>query len=400
MSENNLLSGNLHFIEFAELLQFLGTKAATGILTLTSSYVEYPGKIYFKSGNPIHAENGHVKGMEALLSFFGWTKGNFEFFVENVDLENTIKRNRMQIALEGTKLLDDGLIKKIGPVTFQEEKKSKTRSTIPIVKGPIVDYGYVADEEEYSDGMEIVQQGKHGKWLWVILEGNVKIVKQTPKGEVVILNLGTGSFIGSLSSFLMEGTVRSATAVAIDNVQLGVLDFQRLSKEFISVSQEFRELLINLDKRLKKVTTTTVEIFIEEYNLMQKVKGMKPIIKQSESDEKLYIITKGEAIIIKDIDGKLKVPLMTLGENDYIGHIPFIDMGLEPHYAAVYGSKDIELKEVNINSFKEDFDNLSSTFKNLIESTGTYISVTSMLACDYQKRSVLKKSGVFFKVHS
>ena len=132
------------------------------------------------------------------------------------------------------KMLDEGLIEKLGPVSFGSKTASgegDIDSTIPLLKGPLVDYMYVADEEDYNSGDIIVQQGKYGNWLWVVLAGTVDIRKETPKGPVTILRAERGAFIGNISVFLEHSSVRNYTAVASEDVQLGVLDSQLLSME-------------------------------------------------------------------------------------------------------------------------------------------------------------------------
>ena len=43
-----------------------------------------------------------------MFSLFGWTEGRFEFTQEPVACERTIKKGRMEIILDGLRLLDDG----------------------------------------------------------------------------------------------------------------------------------------------------------------------------------------------------------------------------------------------------------------------------------------------------
>jgi CRP-like cAMP-binding protein len=167
----------------------------------------------------------------------------------------------MGIILEGMKLLDDGHIKKVGPANTADKAADMKRllSKTAIVKGPLVDYMYVVDEEDFFDGEHIVEEGKHGSWIWVILEGVVDIVKEVDSGTIPIIRIGDGSFIGSMASFLLQGHIRTATAVAVGNVQLGVLDSQRLAQEYAGMSLEFRTFLTSLDKRLKQLTDRIVE---------------------------------------------------------------------------------------------------------------------------------------------
>ena len=221
---NAALSGDLTFISLGDILQLLGSNGSTGILRIMSKYAPEPGLIYCMDGNPVDASNGSLRGLDALFSLFGWVEGNFEFTQEKVQKENVIKKSRMELILDGLSMLDDGVIEKLGPISFEKKvsDSSGVKTTIPLIKGPLVDYMYVVDEEEFSDGSIIAEEGKHGSWVWVILEGVVEIVKETSQGPLKLHRLGAGAFIGSVASFLMGDNVRGASVVAVGNVQLGV----------------------------------------------------------------------------------------------------------------------------------------------------------------------------------
>ncbi|MBW1893155.1 MAG: DUF4388 domain-containing protein, partial [Deltaproteobacteria bacterium] len=165
MSKNIVLSGTLEFLSISDVLQLLGTNKCSGVLRIKSRYAEDQGLVYIKDGNPVDAKNHSLKGIEAINSLFGWIEGEFEFAKEPVIKKNTITKNRMEITLDAMKMLDEGLIEKLGPISFAGGATADTddsNHSIPIVKGPLVDYMYVADEEDYKDGETIVQQGKYG----------------------------------------------------------------------------------------------------------------------------------------------------------------------------------------------------------------------------------------------
>ncbi len=382
---NIVLAGSLEFLSLGEVLQLLGSIGSTGILRITSKYAWNPGLIYLLNGNPVNASVDSLSGIEAVYSLFGWTEGDFEFTLEQVETENVIKKSRMEIILDSLRMLDDGVIKKLGPVSFDKISDSSGKSaTISIIKGPLVDYMYVVDEEEFTDGQEIVMEGKHGNWIWVILEGVVEIIKKTAHGPVTILRIGDGAFIGSIASFLMGGSVRSATVVANGNVQLGVMDLKRLSIDFSCLSDEFKEIVLSLDKRLKQVTERAVGINIDYDRIDRLIKDNKPIVKQGEAEDKIYIILEGEAWIVRYTDNK-HVMLANLCKGDVFGHVPFFDTGHEPFSASVYGSNDLEVRTVNPEDLRNEYNHLPSIFKNIVEDVATCISVTTRLACKYIK---------------
>ena len=390
-----VLAGNLNFLSLGDILQLLGSNASTGVLRITSRYAQDLGLIYFHNGNPVNASVGSLAGVDAVNSLFGWLEGEFEFIEEKVDGENVIKKSRMQIILDCLRMLDDGQIEQLGPVTFTKKSShpSDSLSNRPIVRGPLIDYTYVVDEEEVRAGNKIVGEGKHGGWLWVILEGTAEIIRETPQGPLKLLRIGEGAFIGSIASFLLlEGSVRSAAITAINNVLLGVLDLRQLSADFLRMSNQFRSLLISLDKRLKQVTNMAVDIKLENIKVEEFINGKTQVFTQGENVENLFTITEGEAHIIRKTENGY-VPLANLYQGDFFGHLPFLDIGQEPYSASVFGSKDLKISEMDPHILEQEYNQLSSTFKNFIEHLANCILVTSMLACEFGKNIGIKKTG-------
>ena len=385
---NYVLSGNLKFLSLGDVLQFLGSNASTGVLRITSKYVQDPGLIYFVKGNPVNAEVGPLKGLDAVNSLFGWTDGEFEFSEEDITAEVVIKKSRMEIILDGLSMLDDGQIERVGPLSFEEKLAdiSGKASTLPIIRGPLVDYMYVVDEEEAYAGTNIVKEGKHGSWFWVILEGVAEVYRETPKGPLEILRIGEGAFIGSIASLLLlEGNVRSTTIVAVDNVQLGVIDFRRLSVDFLRMSNELRNLTISLDKRLRQITDMVVNLYLKKVKADDYIAGKKQVIQQGEGDEGFFTIQEGEASVVRHTENGY-VPLANLYAGDFFGHVPFLDIGQEPYSASVFGSEDLDTVKMDPGILQKEFEQLSATFKHLIEFLATTVSATTIVACDIQKK--------------
>ncbi len=391
MRDSVVLAGSLNFLALGDIMQLLGANSSTGILRLISRYAADPGFIYFENGNPINAACGTTTGIEAVYELFGWTDGEFEFTKENILTQRVITKSRMGIILEGLKMVDDGQVKQVGPgAVSRKQIATGSSDATPIVKGPMVDYMYVADEEDFFDGEYIVEEGKHGSWIWVILEGVVEIVRETPEGPLPIVRLGDGSFIGSLSSFLIQGHIRTATALAVGNVQLGVLDSQRLAQEFAQLTPEFRGFLVSLDKRLKQLNERAIELRQKQLSTDGYIDNKKPVIKQGSTEEDLYIIREGNSSIVRH-DEIGQIPLVQLYKGDYFGNMPFLDLGHEPEFASVLANKDLKVRKVEIAKIQKEYNNLSTTFKNFIDNVSTCISVSTKVVCNYYKKYGLRK---------
>jgi len=123
-------------------------------------------------------------------------------------------------------------------------------------------YVYVLNEEDYPTNAVIVREGSKGDWLYVILEGQVKVKKNTPKGMVTIGTLIEGDIIGEIVLFdvLEADRIRTATVIADGPVKVGVLDSNRLLKDFESVSPQLKGLIKTLVARLKDTTQRAVQL--------------------------------------------------------------------------------------------------------------------------------------------
>lgn len=390
MTTKVVLSGDLDFLSLGDIIQLIGSNAGTGELRIMSRYVPEPGLIYFSKGNVVDGSIPDRSGLEAVFALFGWTEGEFEFSEGPVAGDKTINAGRMEIILDGLRKVDDGETPKLGPVVI-ENNSAKNRESVPLLKGPLVDYMYVLDEESFTAGQKIVQENKHGGWIWVILEGTVDIVKESARGPLTVLKLGPGSFIGNVASFLFQDNIRTATVIAVTDVQLGVLDSQRLTEEYALRSQEFRNFVLRLDSRRIELTERAVDIYDKKDLLKKFAKGKRPIIRQGKKFDKFFKITYGEGCIIKQSDSGT-VFLGNLREGDYVGPVHFLDINHEPYNASILASKDLETAPVNIHKLYEEYQLLSPTLKNLISSIATSISVTTHVACDFHMNNLKEKN--------
>ena len=127
-----------------------------------------------------------------------------------------------------------------------------------------IDPFLILEEEEYKDGDVILREGTSTDWIYIVLEGQVRIQKSTPKGVVSITTLGEERVVGEMA-FLEKGKVsRAASAVALGYVRLGVLDHDKLTKEYDLLSPLFKKLILTLVRRLRYVTDAAVRLITKQ----------------------------------------------------------------------------------------------------------------------------------------
>lgn len=378
--KKKVIEGDLSFLNLGDLLQLLSTDSRTGILTLYNSNFNEPGIIYIKNGNPYDASSKSLKGINALYSLFGWISGRFEFVQEDFNKIDCIKKRMMAVVLDALRVLDEGGIKKYNDSDSEKETDKIVKSLVSSIKGPFIEYSSVVDEDEYPDGANIVTQGRHGNWLWVILDGNVDIFKQSENGDTLVLTSGPGAFIGTLSTILQPDNTRSASAIAHGQVQLGVIDTQKIYNELSYIDDEFKKVIISFDNRLKKITNRFAEIKSGVDKNIGLHKPSKILINQGDKVQKVFKIIQGEAYIVKKTESNF-IYIMTLGKDDFIGNIPFLSLDYEPYSMSVYASDDLKLDVIDLDKITTEYEKLSITVKNIIEYTSMCISVTTNNSC-------------------
>ncbi|WP_373499452.1 cyclic nucleotide-binding domain-containing protein [Desulfococcus sp.] len=387
--EKVALAGNLGFLSLGDILQLIGSSGGSGVLEISSPYRQEPGCIYFSKGNIINAHTPDAKGLDAVYALFGWLDGEYEFREQPVSVHKVITSNRMEIILDGLRLIDDGKTEILGP--SPPERTGPDPTAPPLIRRHFVDYTYVVDEEFYSTGEKVTQEKRHGNWIWVVLEGTLDIIKSTPKGPLTVTRVGSGAFIGSVTSFLFQENTRKATVVATTDVQLGVLDAQRMAQEFATLRPELRNFILSLDRRLNQATTACVDQYLGIDNASKVIRDKHQKLIRDPKERRLARIERGNAIIMRETaHGGLYIANLTPG--DYIGAVPFLDIGHEPHQASVFASGSLATVDIDLKTLGEEYEDLSLTLKNLIENVAINISLTTNVAGNLLKRNRQKSS--------
>jgi len=122
-----------------------------------------------------------------------------------------------------------------------------------------------AIEEKYKDGDIIFEEGSSGDWIYVVESGAVEISKIMHGEKEVLLELGPGEIIGELG--FITKMPRTATARAVGDTTVGIIDPISFEQEFNRLSPDFQAVLISLATRLKETTETLY--------LMKKISGEK-----------------------------------------------------------------------------------------------------------------------------
>ena len=115
-------------------------------------------------------------------------------------------------------------------------------------------YGYIVKEEVFPNQATIIEEGKYGDWVYIVMEGRVKTKKRTSKGMLTINTLGEGSIVGEIPFLKKTDRLRTASVVADGQVKLGVIDKDRLEKEYEALSPQLKSLVRTMVLRLEETT--------------------------------------------------------------------------------------------------------------------------------------------------
>jgi CRP-like cAMP-binding protein len=106
----------------------------------------------------------------------------------------------------------------------------------------------------FKPGQIVFEEGGQARDVFVILQGRVRIRKQTSKGLVTLAVLEQGHVLGETSFFDKTALLRAAAAVAETDVVLGVLDREKIQQEFSFISPIQQEILAGLARRIRLTT--------------------------------------------------------------------------------------------------------------------------------------------------
>lgn len=156
----------------------------------------------------------------------------------------------------------------------------------------------IASEETYKDGQTIIEEGSSGDWVYVVLSGSVEISKTIGGRKFIITALEQGEVFGELG--YLGAIKRTATAKAIGETTIGVIDRSFLDQEFNKLSGPFRGILVATVKRFRNLIDRTCEFSSRQDARAQKTLTLT--FKDRKSFVKAYTgnISKGGLFIMTE----------------------------------------------------------------------------------------------------
>lgn len=122
--------------------------------------------------------------------------------------------------------------------------------------------------ERFSDGQVIITEGVISTKAYIIQKGKVRIAKKIGNKTVTVVTLTDGDIFGEMGLF--QETVRYATAIAVGEVEVGVIDKKRFD-ELIAHSPDEMKLIINAVIDRLRITTDKLTVLGLQWEKARKV---------------------------------------------------------------------------------------------------------------------------------
>lgn len=115
-----------------------------------------------------------------------------------------------------------------------------------------------ASEERYSDGQVIFREESAGNWVYVIFSGAVELSKQINNKKFILETLKEGDLFGELA--FIGKAKRTATATAVGETLVGLIDRDSLDLEYNKLSTDFRMILQSILKKFEKTNARIADL--------------------------------------------------------------------------------------------------------------------------------------------
>lgn len=122
--------------------------------------------------------------------------------------------------------------------------------------------------ERFSDGQVIITEGVISTKAYIIQKGKVRIAKKIGNKTVTVVTLTEGDIFGEMGLF--QETVRYATAIAVGEVEVGVIDKKRF-EELMSHSPDEMKLIISAVIDRLRITTDKLTVLGLQWEKARKV---------------------------------------------------------------------------------------------------------------------------------
>jgi len=128
-------------------------------------------------------------------------------------------------------------------------------------------------EQEHHDGESIFEQGNSDDRVCIVLSGSVEISRTVEDMKFILEILQPGEIFGELA--LIGAVKRTATARAIGQTTIGVMNRRSLDYEFKNVSSSFRSILVAAVQKYTKLINKSRMFSFRKHDRIPKILPVK-----------------------------------------------------------------------------------------------------------------------------
>jgi CRP-like cAMP-binding protein len=178
----------------------------------------------------------------------------------------------------------------------------------------------------------LIVEGEGGSAMFVIIQGRVKVVRDTEAGEVVLAELSDGTFFGEMA--LLSDAPRTASVICTEETMLFVISRDLLAdmtSRYPSVGEVMKKfhknrLITNLLKTspiFAPFSTNDKKLLIEKFKSRQVDTGSYLITREKPGDG-LYVVLSGRCEVLDQKDDGREVTIADLKEGDVFGEMSML----------------------------------------------------------------------------
>jgi CRP-like cAMP-binding protein len=244
-------------------------------------------------------------------------------------------------------------------VTQKREPDSHVRREAVEVEDALSGFGLSSEDlkrfaagvklRTFDSGATIIRQGDPADAFYVVMEGEVEVVRDRPNGTLEHVSyIGKAGYFGEIG--LLHGVPRTAT-VRVSNDRTQVLEIERdLFMQMVSEHDLARDDIADIARR-RIMANQLAEALpgldpdaisrVSEFLRREHFGANDVVIRQGDKAEKFYVVVSGAAEVVNQFSGGEDVVLANLGAGDYFGEIGILQN--RPRTATVRAVNDLDV---------------------------------------------------------
>ena len=158
---------------------------------------------------------------------------------------------------------------------------------------------------KYAKGEQIIKEGDYGISIYKIFKGHVRTFKTSRNEIIPLATLERGDVFGEMGFFDLSLKPRSASAEALDDVELEVWHPARLTEEYKAMPVILRYIAQQILNRLRRMNKVVDELSTRKNKKMEEDAGKRRYFRKTWNQEFTYSSAQSSQLhlrgVIKDI---------------------------------------------------------------------------------------------------